>query len=379
MSGDTGYSVRIYSLAKWLAKLGNEVSVIIPGFDTTVSKMDHFVVYKIPAFLPKTVLNLLAKLLRIAKSTALVFYDPLFVFRIRKLIHSADIVQIEQPTAGGFLVLIIAKILKKSVVVDSHDVFQALRVEYTSKIRRILETFIEVIVYKYASLILTVSEKEKAILASLGIPDEKINVTPNGVDIERFVISDMNFANFKRKYGLENYRVVVFVGNMEYSPNMEAVRLIATKIAPLVCKEFDNVKFLIVGRYIEKINSPYLIFTGTVKDIIEPLAIAELAIAPLFRGSGTRLKILEYLAYGLPVISTTKGVEGLKLENGACLIIEDEITEFARSIIQLLTNSDITKRLRKNAKEFIMNYDWEKISVQLHETYEEFLRKKSAC
>lgn len=376
LSRDTGYSVRMYNLAKGLVDLGNTVHVIIPGSNVAKGKIDRFFVYKLRGFLPKKVLHFLARALGIAKPMTLIFYDPLFVFRIRNITRKVDLVQIEQQTAGGFLVPIITKFWKKPVVVDCHDVFQSLRIEHTSKMRRILETFIEILVYKYASLILTVSEKEKEILTAYGIPEEKIKVAPNGVDVERFSNLNLNLEDVKRRYGLENSYIVVFVGNMEYLPNKEAANLIATKIAPSVCKEVDNVKFLIVGRCTERKNPPNLIFTGTVKDIREPLAISDIAIAPLFRGSGTRLKILEYLACGLPVVSTTKGVEGLSLENGINLIIEDDIDEFAKNIIKLLKEPKLAEKLRRNAKESVRDYDWKKISSQLHETYEEFLRKE---
>jgi glycosyltransferase involved in cell wall biosynthesis len=378
LSRDTGYSVRIYNLAKGLAELGNKVHVILPGFDNSTEKMNQFFVHKFNGFLPKKLLHFLAKLLGIAKPTTLYFYDPFFVFKIRKLIYGANIVQIEQQTAGVLIVPVTVKIWKKPVVVDCHDVFQSLNVEHTFKFRRVLETFFEIFVYKSASLILAVSEKEKKILTSCGIMEEKIKVTPNGVDTEGFANSATNLAKVKRKYGLDNYRIVVFVGNMEYLPNLEAVELIATKIAPTVCKEVDNVKFLIVGRYVKAINSPNLIFTGTVKDVAELLAISDVAIAPLFRGSGTRLKILEYLACSLPVISTTKGVEGLNLKNGTSLIIEDDINEFAKSIIKLLKNKDLSEKLRRNARKSILDYDWKKISAQLHKNYEDFLQVESS-
>jgi glycosyltransferase involved in cell wall biosynthesis len=239
-----------------------------------------------------------------------------------------------------------------------------------------LETFLEILAYKFASLIITVSEREKEILTSCGISEEKVKVVPNGVDVKDFTNSCLDLTLVKKAYGLENCRIVVFVGNMEYPPNREAAELIATKIAPLVCKEVDNVKFLMVGRCLEKIKSPNLIFTGTVKNIVEPLSISDVAVAPLFRGSGTRLKVLEYLACGLPVISTAKGVEGLNLKNVDSVIIEDDIEKFARNIIKVLKNPDLTEKLRRNAKKSVLDYDWKKISAQLHETYEEFLRKE---
>jgi len=374
LSRDTGYSVRIYNLAKGLAELGNKVHVIIPGFTNNIEKMDQFFVHKFNGLLPKSLLRFIAKLLGIAKPTTLFFYDPLFAFKIRNLIQSANIVQIEQQTAGGLLVPLVVKIWKKPIVVDCHDVFQALRVKHTSKIRQFLEKFIEILTYRHANLILIVSEKEKKILTFYGITEEKIKVTPNGVDIERFTNLTTKLANVKRKYGLEKYRVVVFVGNMEYSPNREAIELIATKIAPMVCKEVDNIKFLIVGRCLEKIKSPNLIFTGVVEDLAELLTISDVAIAPLFQGSGTRLKILEYLACGLPVVSTTKGVEGLGFKNGVNLIIEDDLNEFAKDIVKVLNNPDLAEELGGNAKKSVIDYDWKKISAQLHKTYEELLQ-----
>jgi glycosyltransferase involved in cell wall biosynthesis len=374
LSRDTGYSVRIYNLAKGLAELGNEVHVIIPGLTNNIEKMEQFFVHKFNGLLPKNLLRFIAKLLGIAKPTTLFFYDPLFAFKIRNLIRGANIVQIEQQTAGGLLVPLVVKIWKKPIVVDCHDVFQALRVKHTFKIRQFLETFIEILTYRHANLILIVSEKEKKILTFYGITEEKIKVTPNGVDIERFTNLTTKLANVKRKYGLEKYRVVVFVGNMEYSPNREAVELIATKIAPMVCKEVDNIKFLIVGRCLEKIKSPNLIFTGVVEDLAELLTISDVAIAPLFQGSGTRLKILEYLACGLPVVSTTKGVEGLGFKNGVSLIIEDDLNEFAKDIVKVLNNPDLAEELGGNAKKSVIDYDWKKISAQLHKTYEELLQ-----
>jgi len=372
LSRNTGYSVRIYNLARGLADLGNKVHVIIPGFPDRIETMGHFFVHRFHGFLPRKILYFVAKLLGIAKPTTLFFYDPLFAFKIRRIIRSVDIVQIEQQASGGFLVPVITNIWKKPIVVDCHDAFQPLRVRHASKIRRFLETFTEIFIYKYADIILTVSEKEKNILTFCGIKKEKIRVVPNGVEIERFSDPIIKPEDVKRKYCLENYRIIVFLGNMEYLPNREAVELIAAKIAPIVCEEVKNVKFLIVGRCSKKIESPNLIFTGVVENSVEPLLISDVAVAPLFQGSGTRLKILEYLACGLPVISTTKGVEGLNLGNG--IIIEDDLNEFAKSIIKVLKNQDLAEEMRKNARSLVIHYDWKKILVQLNKIYEELLR-----
>lgn len=376
LSMDTGYSVRIYNLAKGLSQHGNKIHVIIPGFNVKLKKVDGFFVHKFPGFLPKKFLFLVSRLLGIAKPTSLYFYDPLFILRIRYLICQADVVQIEQQTAGGLLIPIIVKVWKKPVAVDCHDVFQSLRVKHTFRIRQILETIIEIFTYKFANIILTVSQKEKEILTSCGIREDKIKVVPNGVDTVKFDRSTVDISRVKKKYGLDGCHVVIFVGNMEYLPNREAVKLIAAKIAPLVWQEIANTKFVLVGRYNKKINLPNLIFTGVVEDVVELLAISDVAIAPLFHGSGTRLKILEYLSCGLPVVSTSKGVEGLSFENSNGVIVEDDLNGFARSIVMLIKNSP-TEKLRKSLRNSVLGYDWKNISIQLHETYKDFLSVQS--
>jgi glycosyltransferase involved in cell wall biosynthesis len=377
LTRDTGYSVRIYNLAKGLSQHGNKVHVIIPGFSVKSEKIDGFFVHKFRGFLPKKVLFLVSKLLGIAKPTSLYFYDPLFILRVRNLICQADVVQIEQQTAGGLLVPIINIVWKKPVTIDCHDVFQSLRVKHTFKIRQILEIIVEIFTYKFANIILTVSEKEKEILTSCGIRENKIKVVTNGVDIVKFDRSTVDISHVKKKYGLDNCHVIIFVGNMEYLPNREAVKLIAAKIAPLVWQEIANTKFVLVGRYNKKINLPNLIFTGVVNDVVELLAISDVAIAPLFHASGTRLKILEYLSCGLPVVSTSKGIEGLNLKNTDGLIIKDDLNDFAKNIVMLIKNQIPTEKLRKDLRNSVLDYDWKNISIQLHETYKGFLSAKS--
>lgn len=374
---DTGYSNRIYNLAKGLAKLGNEVSIIIPGFTMSSFKVDNFSVYRLRGFLPKKLLDVIAKVLGIASSASLYFYDPLFILKACKLLSKSDVVQIEEQPAGGFFVPLLAKIMKKIVAVDCHDVFQSLRLKHTSKIRRILETTLEIFIYRIAALIFTVSEKEKNILTSSGVKENKIRVVPNGVDTEKFNRSAMDVLQVKRNYNLENCYVVTFVGNMEYLPNAKAVELIVMKIVPLVCREINNVKFLIVGRlgrYRSGVKAENLVFTGVVKDVAKLLNASDVAIAPLFHGSGTRLKILEYLSCGLPVVSTTKGVEGLDIKNRNCIIIEDDVHSFAKSIVRILKNPNLANAMRQTARSSISNYDWRNIVAQLHKIYSEYLQ-----
>lgn len=367
---DTGASIRIYQLAKSLASIGHEVHVIIPNDGIIKDQyVDGIKIHCIRGFCSKAVLNICSKFLGISRPTSILFYDLLFIIRASRIIRESDVTQIEQQPAGGLLIPLIKTIMKKPLVVDCHDVFQALRIEHTSGLRKILETFLEKIAYKYADIVLTVSEKERKVLTSYGIRHQNIQVIPNGVDTEAFN-NLLDIAHVQDRYELRKSRTVVFVGNMEYLPNQEAVHVIASEIAPEVQNEISNAKFLIVGRNPKEMKLPNLTFTGVVENVSELLASSEVAIAPLFHGSGTRLKILEYFSCSLPTVSTTVGVEGLAAKNEVHVLIEDDIEEFAIKVTRLLKDKTLAMRLGKAARKFVIdNYDWRNIARRLSRIY----------
>ena len=369
LSKDTGYSVRMYNLAKGLAKLGHEVHFVMPNYGVGYNRFGGINVYYVRGFLPREILAFLSMLLGVAKTSSLYFYDPIFVFKVSKIIRGADIVQIEQQSAGGIIVPIIAKVWKKTIIVDCHDVFQALRIKHVNRIRRVIETFLETITYRFADFFITVSDNEKKVLVSYGIENNRIEVIPNGVDTEHFSdCSRIDSRLVKRRYGLENFKVVVFVGNMEYLPNKEAAELVVSTIAPKVVDKVHDVKFLIIGRHQQdfNVNSPNIFFTGVVDDVAKLLIPSDLAIAPLLHGSGTRLKVVEYFSAGLPVISTTIGVEGLDVCNGVDVIIEDDVNNFASKIIELLEDEDRRTKIGSSARLLALEkYDWRTITEKL--------------
>jgi len=365
MKRDTGASVRIYNLAKGLCMLGNDVHLIIPKEETANGCVDGVIVHSVRGFWPNVVLKVLAKIVGVARSTSLYFFDFMFLVKISRLIRQSDVVQIEQQTVGGLLVPFIRKVLGRPVVIDCHDVFQALRLKNTGVLRRALETFTEKTAYNYADLILTVSQKEKRCLKYYGIRERRVEVIPNGVDIECF--TDLpEISKVREKYDLEKSRIVIFVGNMEYSPNREAVELLSSMIAPKVLENIQNVKFLVVGRKPRETKLPNIVFTGVVDSVPKLLAISDVAVAPLLHGSGTRLKILEYLSCGLPVISTSIGVEGLEVTNGFNILIEDNMERFASKIVQLLKDQTLCNNLAEAARELATTkYDWKIASKKL--------------
>jgi len=365
MQKDTGASVRIFNLAKGLTAAGNEVRVIIPRLHATYESVEGIALNGLKGLSPRAMLEVLKKITNVTRTTSLYFYDFLFILRVIRLVRESDIVQIEQQSSGGVLIPFIKKILKKLVIVDCHDVFQALRVKHTSMLRRMLETSIEKLVYRYADLLLTVSETEKKYLISTGVQEHEIEVIPNGVDTTLFA-KPLEQDKTREQNGLEHFQTVVFVGNLKYLPNREAVQILASTIAPRVLKEFDDVTFLVVGEKKGEVELPGLVYTGFVNNVSDILGVSDVAVAPLFHGSGTRLKILEYFSCGLPVVSTSIGAEGLDVKDGLNICIEDDTENFALRIIELLRNKDRSASIGKAARALVeTTYDWKQITQKL--------------
>jgi glycosyltransferase involved in cell wall biosynthesis len=352
--------------------------VIIPGGNETFDLEDEIRVTKINGFLPFSLLRVFSVLLGVERVTSLYLYDPSFLLRALPIVLKSDFIQVDTPVPGGaFITFVLARVFGKSVVVDSHDVFQALRIKYANILRKVIEIPLERMAYKNAKLILTVSKMDKTFLVRYGIREGKIVVVPNGVYPDVFALSSDAEGRVKNRIKLKNFLAVIFVGNMEYSPNEEAVNFIAEKLAPRILNKIHNVRFLMVGRKPSKLPSTSgLVFTGVVQDVAQYLAASDVAIAPLLRGSGSRLKVLEYLSCGLPVVSTSVGVEGLKVENGVNVLIEDDMNRFHAKVIELLRNKNLRTSLGSSGRELVVReYDWSVIGKRLSTTYKQLNRK----
>jgi glycosyltransferase involved in cell wall biosynthesis len=213
--------------------------------------------------------------------------------------------------------------------------------------------------------LLTVSEAEKNCLTSFGFRNCNIEVVPNGVDTAAFRRTSEQTKS-REKYGLEGFRTVVFVGNLTYVPNREAIQLLSSVIAPRVLARIKDVKFLVVGKLQNKMELPELMFTGFVDNLPDVLSVSDVAVAPLFQGSGTRLKILEYFSCGLPVVSTSIGAEGLAIRNGVNIFIEDNLENFALRIVELFENRNLSVAMGKAARALVTaTYDWKHITKKL--------------
>jgi polysaccharide biosynthesis protein PslH len=143
---------------------------------------------------------------------------------------------------------------------------------------------------------------------------------------------------------------VVFSGNLEYAPNIAAVQFFARRIWPALRRRWPRLRWKIIGKNPEAVRKlvqadSRIVLTGFVDDAIQALAEARVAVVPLLSGSGTRVKILEAWAAGIPVVSTTIGAEGLEVRNGQDLLIADAPDVFANAVSSLLDSQPERARI----------------------------------
>jgi len=136
---------------------------------------------------------------------------------------------------------------------------------------------------------------------------------------------------------------VVFSGNLEYAPNIAAVRFFRERIWPALRSRWPDLKWKIVGKNPDAIrpivgDDPRIQLTGYVEDAIASLACAQVAIVPVLAGSGTRIKILEAWAAATPVVSTTLGAEGLDSRDGQSILLADDPGSFTNCVSDLLSS-----------------------------------------
>jgi len=218
-------------------------------------------------------------------------------------------------------------------------------------------------------LCITMSDIDKKFLINFN-PKLDISVVPNGIDTKKCSILPTDSSNNN----------ILFIGKMEYEPNVDAVLFFYKEIFQIIKKQILNAKFFIVGsnppKKIMRLGKDKNVIVKGYVDCINPYyENCALSIVPLRAGGGTRLKILEAMALGRPVVSTSIGAEGLEVEDGKNIMIADNTEEFAEKVMMLLRNKDKYKKIVENARRLVE--DWEKISKKLNNVYINLLKKAS--
>lgn len=206
----------------------------------------------------------------------------------------------------------------------------------------------EIAALRQATHTFVASETDRRVLlAELPELQDRIHVLPNCIDLERIPYSgEMPPSND-----------VVFLGNYNYVPNREAAVFVSRKLAP----SLPGARFLLIGESppLEAQVGENVVAPGHVEDLKAVLETAAVCIAPLTKGSGTRIKILTYLAAGKAVVATTKACEGLEVRDDEHLLMRDDLQGFRSAVRRLLRNQDLRERLGAQGRKLVeAKYDW---------------------
>lgn len=204
-------------------------------------------------------------------------------------------------------------------------------------------------------------------------PELILRVIPNGVDLDHFRLSSLP---------RRDPPVLLFVGTMHYYPNIDAVRYFFAEIYPLIRQARPDVRVQIVGHRpppeIQRLAElPGVEVTGSVPDVRAYYEQAAVFIVPLRLGGGTRLKIVEAMAMGLPVVSTSVGAEGLDVRSGENIFIADDPRSFADGVLRILSDPAMWQRLSEEGRRLARRYDWRELTEPFIALVEQVIQERS--
>ena len=242
-----------------------------------------------------------------------------------------------------FTVLFSLKVLlpNSKIIYISHNVESEIRKEFSNKLIYFLTKFLEKKVFKYSWLSTVVSDQDKKKIQKL----YNLNsiIYPNALSLNY----KLNKNKIKNDY-------IIYSGSYLFKPNKDAIDYLNNKIMPQLTKMIPNLKLLLTGGGFYK-NYPWIINKGIVSknNLYNLIYHSKLMCVPLNFGSGTRIKIIESLSIGAIVLSTKKGIEGIRLKNTKPPFVENNRKTFTKEIYKIIKNN---KKIRKKSSKDKLYY-----------------------
>lgn len=216
------------------------------------------------------------------------------------------------------------------------------------------------------------STHDQEVLTSLNSKTRAFTI-PNGVDTGARPYD----ANTHKRFSKE----LIFCGTLSYPPNKEGLLWFHEQIWPLIIQRHPDLRLVVIGWGAQKESFPTLCadptvkFIGQVDDSLPYYQRTGIAVVPLTWGSGTRLKILDSMSLGNPVISTEAGAEGLEVRAEEHFLLANTPVQFADAVDRLLHDEGLFERLRTSARMFVEEkYDWRVIGHAMNKALQELLK-----
>jgi len=301
-----------------------------------------------------------------------------------------DVVQVESIHLMAYLPIIRAARKQPLVICDWHNIESELMLRYSKrepnllrrayagKTARLMSEFERRATREFDAHVV-VSERDALRLRALN-PGARVFVIENGVDTAHYSDALIETdASSPRNVPRKNR--IVFVGSMDYHANIEGAVKFAREVMPRLRAHQPDLVFTIVGRnpsreVRELAQNPGIEVTGTIDDVRPYYRKAVAAVVPLNVGGGSRLKILEAMAAGVPVVSTTLGAEGLNVEHDKNILIADTNDELIEAIVRVVESEEQRKQLVGAGRALVSSrYDWSTLGANLFEIYRQLLTR----
>lgn len=313
-----------------------------------------------------------------------------------------DIVHVEGLLLAAYLPIIRAAKSRPLVICDWHNIDSEVMQRYSKHAPSMAQKTYALLTGKKLQTLerqgltlfdghFVVSQRDRQTLLEIS-PGSRIFVADNGVDCVFY--SDESIENayalwLQQKRNSENSKAqnedvfhlpvkrnrLLFVGSMDYHANADAVDKFVKELWPKIFARNPEIKFTIVGRnpsaeILALAKFPGIKITGTVEDVRPYYREAFAAVVPLRIGGGSRLKILEAMAAGVPVISTKLGAEGLEVKHKQNILLAEWGEDFSRAIFEIIENKTLRQHIGHTARSFVQErYDWSAIGKTLFNSY----------
>jgi len=379
---DHGAAVKIVETARALSRSGRDVGVVSEDrryWRLFSGGRDQRL--KLPLWirllsLPRT----LAQLLHLSKdlpennsflylplTDSAFFWHSLYVGRkLRPGILQAEFPAYARPCIDA------REILDAAVVLVEHNVeYNRLRAQVPELSESQFQNLraIEIDLCNHSDAVVCVSDNDRQQLLNDGVKPALLHTIPHGYDPEPLMLDAKQ--DIRETFGLPDDAVLLaFHGTFSYPPNRDALQVFADTLLPQLEGGGPPFHVIAIGRN-PPAESPHghIHFTGSVNEVGPWLKGCDLAVIPLREGGGTRMKIIDCFAAGLPVISTSKGIEGIPVVSGREAIICDDWIGMVADIRQLAASAEDRARLSSAALAYADGLDWDSIAARYAKIY----------
>lgn len=387
---DAGPRIKTWNVLKYLAEQGYSITLLTfvrKDEEKHLSHLKRICEKVIPIPIRRTkirdVLSMISSQLRGTPFLIERDYRPEMELALKKLLQEEifNVVHIDQVNMAQFVVNQDNIHISSKTIFDAHNATWAILDRMRSQAPLFFRPLVtleakklkkyEYRLVKQVDHVLTVTEIDRDLLLEKpGDPEvsSKIHVLPIAVNTQEI-------RSIVRKKGSQQ---ILTIGSLNYPPNADGVRWFLREVFPLIKEINAKATLTVIGKNPPKdfyhLAAPFgddIQIKGYVEDLTPYLEDSALMVVPVLAGSGMRVRILEAFARGIPVVTTTIGLEGIAAENGREVLVEDDPVSFAEVVLNLLENPVQQQTLAENARELVTKlYDWKIVLKKLDRIYQ---------